>query len=250
MSLWSRIATIFGAKMDKALDRMENPAETLDYSYKKQVALLADVKRGLAEIATSKQRLKLQNQKLQEQDSHLQDQAQRAVAQGRDDLAREALQRRAAIQPQIESMGGRIQELDDQQVKLQDAAEKLQTRIQLFASQKEALKAQYSASAAQVRINESFTGLSKEMTDIGTSVQRAQDRIEQMQARSAAIDELMTSGALEDYTASVGGGDDIERQLQISSGGGNDIEAQLAAMKAQLQAPPAQPQLESHEQQS
>ncbi|HZS93845.1 MAG TPA: PspA/IM30 family protein [Chloroflexota bacterium] len=250
MSLWSRIATIFGAKMDKALDKMENPAETLDYSYKKQVALLADVKRGLAEIATSKQRLKLQNQKLLEQDTHLQDQAQRAVAQGRDDLAREALQRRAAIRPQIESMDGRIQQLDEQQVKLQDAAEKLQTRIQMFASQKEALKAQYSASAAQVKINESFTGLSKEMTDIGTSVQRAQDRIEQMQARSAAIDELMASGALEDYTAQVGGGDDIERQLQIGSGGAHDIEAELAAMKAQLPSPQAQPQLESHEQQS
>ncbi len=47
MGLWSRIRTLFGAKINRALDRMENPAETLDYSYEKQLSLLRDVKRGL-----------------------------------------------------------------------------------------------------------------------------------------------------------------------------------------------------------
>jgi phage shock protein A len=74
------------------------------------------------------------------------------------------------------------------------------------------------------------------MNDLGTSLQRAQDRIEQMQARSTALDELIETGALEDYTtAQITGEDDIDRQLRLGSGG-SDVDAQLAAMKRQLLA--------------
>ncbi|MBV9281739.1 MAG: PspA/IM30 family protein [Chloroflexi bacterium] len=245
MGLWSRFRTIFGAKVNRALDRMENPVETLDYSYEKQLALLRDVKRGLADIATSKQRLKLQAEKLQQQDGKLHSQAQQALVQGREDLARLALQRRQGIQPQLQSLATQIAQLDDQQTKLAQASQTLQTRIEMFRTQKETIKAQYTASSAQVKIGESFTGLSREMNDIGTAVQRAQDRIEQMQARSGALDELINSGALEDYTAQLGGGDDIDRQLRLTDG--DDIDAQIAAMKAHLGSGPSQPQLESHE---
>lgn len=243
MGLLSRILAIFGAKTNKALDRLENPAESLDYSYNKQVALLADVRRGLAEVATSKQRLKLQADKLRGQEGHLQEQAQLALQQNREDLARLALQRRQAIQPQIESLSTQIVQLDDQQAKLAEASQKLQSRIEMFRTQKEALKAQYSASRAQVKISESFTGLSREMNDIGSTVQRAQDRIETMQARSSALDELIDSGALQDYTAQLSPGDDIDRELRIGTGN-SDVDAQLAAMKAQLAPPQEQPKLE------
>jgi phage shock protein A len=236
--------SIFGAKVNTALDRMENPAETLDYSYEKQLSLLKDVRRGLAEIATSKQRLKMQADKLEQQDAKLQDQAQQALVQGREDLARLALERKQALQPQIESLRGQVVSLDEQQAKLSDASQKLQSRIEMFRTTKEATKAQYTAAQAQVKINESFTGLSREMNDIGASLQRSQDRIAQMQARAGALDELIDSGALTDYSAQLTGEDDIDRQLRLSgSTGGSEIDAQLAAMKQQL-ADSGQRQLE------
>src|SRR5438270_6026144 len=222
--------SIFGAKVNTALDRMENPAETLDYSYEKQLNLLKDVRRGLAEIATSKQRLKMQADKLRQQDGKLQEQAREAVLQGRDDLARLALQRRQSLEPQIENLNTQIAQLDEQQAKLSHASEQLQQRIDAFRTQKETLKAQYQASSAQVKINESFTGLSREMNDLGTSLQRSQDRIAQMQARAGALDELIDSGALTDYSAQLTGEDDIDRQLRLAgSTGGSEIDAQLAA---------------------
>jgi phage shock protein A len=245
VGLWARIRTIFGAKLNTALDRLENPAETLDYSYERQVSLLRDVKRGLAEIATAKQRLKLQAEKLRQRDADYQRQAQEAVRLGRDDLARLALERKQALAPQLQSLGQQVAQLDEQQAKLADASEKLQARITMFGTQKEAIKAQYQASRAQVKITESYTGLSREMGDIGASLQRAQDRVEQMQARSTALDELLESGALTDYTAQLGSGDDIDRQLQLA-GANDEIEMQLAAMKAQLTAKNP-PQLEAGE---
>jgi phage shock protein A len=184
-------------------------------------------------------------EKLQQQDSKLQSQAQQALLQGREDIARLALQRRQPIQGQLQGLATQITELDAQQTKLAQASERLQTEIEMFRTRKETLKAQYTASSAQVKISESFTGLSREMNDVGAAVERAQDRIEQMQARSGALDELIETGALEDYSAQLSGGDYIDRQLQQASGD-SEIEAQLAAMKAQL-GHSEQSKLESHD---
>jgi len=233
--------TIIQAKMNKVLDKAENPNETLDYSYEKQLQLLQNVKRGLADLVTSKRRLQLQHDKIQQDMEKLDSQAQQALSANREDLARIALQRKVGIQSQLQNLDTQIVQLGAQQEKLTDAEQKLQTKIETFRTQKEAIKATYTASVAQVKISEAATGISEEMADVGLAVQRAQDKTEQMQARAGAMDELVASGALTD---SLGGGrDDIDRQLaQLSSGG--DVDAQLAAMKAQLGTTP-QKQLEA-----
>lgn len=240
MSMFGRMNTIFQSKMSKVLDNAENPNETLDYSYTKQVQLLQNVKKGLAELVTSKRRLQLQHDKIQEQVAHLDQQAREALAANREDLARTALQRKVTTQSQLQGLDTQIAQLEAQQQKLSDAEERLNTKIQAFRTTKEAMKAQYTAASAQVQISEAATGISEEMADVGLAIERAQDKTEQMQARAAAIDDLVETGALTDYTAT---GDDIDRQLaQLSTG--SDVDNQLAALKAQLPAP-EQKQLES-----
>jgi phage shock protein A len=141
-----------------------------------------------------------------------------------------ALQRKVAMQQQLDSLDTQIGQLETQQQKLTDAEQRLATKIESFRSQKETIKAQYTASQAQVKISEAATGISEEMADVGLAVQRAQDKTEQMQARAAALDDLVETGALADLSS---GGDDIDRQL-AQLGSGNEVEAQLTAMKAQL----------------
>lgn len=231
MSLLGRMNTILQAKASKVLDKAEDPNETLDYSYERQLKLLQDVKRGLADLVTSKRRLQLQHDQLQQNMNHLDDQARQALSANREDLARLALQRKAGVQAQLTSLDTQISQLEDQQQKLTDAEQRLQTKVETFRTTKEAIKAQYTASTAQVKISEAATGISEEMADVGLAVQRAQDKTEQMQARAAALDELTTTGALEDLSG--GGSDDIDRQLaQLSSG--SEVDQQLAALKAQI----------------
>jgi phage shock protein A len=234
MSMFGRMNTIFQAKMSKVLDKAEDPNETLDYSYEKQLQLLQNVRRGLADLVTSKRRLQMQHDKLQQDMAHLDSQAQAALQQNREDLARTALQRKSGVQEQITSLDTQIQGLETQQQKLTDAEKRLQTKIETFRTTKETIKAQYTASQAQVKISEAATGISEEMADVGLAVQRAQDKTEQMQARASALDDLVATGALTDLSG--GGGDDIDRQLaDVSSS--SDVDRQLAAMKAQLQLP-------------
>jgi phage shock protein A len=231
MSLFGRMNTVFQAKMSKVLDKAEDPNETLDYSYEKQLQLLQNVQRSLADLVTSKRRLQLQHDKLQTDMSTLDDQARQALAQNREDLARTALQRKVAVQEQVTGLDTQISQLEAQQQKLTDAEERLKTKIETFRTTKETLKAQYTASQAQVKIGEAATGISEEMADVGLAIDRAQDKTEQMQARASALDDLVATGALTDYTSS--GGDDIDKQLeQVSSG--TEVDKQLTAMKSQL----------------
>jgi len=229
--LMQRASLIVKSKYSKLLNRAENPTETLDYSYEQMLEQLQNVKRGVADVVTSKKRLELQQQKLEQNVVKLETQARQAVAANREDLARQALERKAVAQQQLQSMDGQVQQLADQQEKLIDAQQTLETRIESFRSQKEVLKAQYSAAEAQVRVGEAATGIGTRMSDTGMAIQRAKDKTEELQARASAIDELTSTGALEDLTA--GDQSQLDRELaQLSAS--SQVDSELAKLKAEV----------------
>jgi phage shock protein A len=230
-SIMQRIALIFRSKANKALDAAEDPRETLDYSYAQQQELIKKVRRGLADVATSRKRLELQLQQLQQQSDKLQGQAQQALSIGREDLAREALTRKAALQQQVSDLQTQHANLQAEEEKLTAASTRLQAKVEAFRTKKETLKATYTAAEAQTNINEAFSGISEEMSDVGMAVQRAEDRTAQMQARASAVDELVASGALTDAISD--GKDDISAELDRVSAD-TDVELELSKLKAQL----------------
>ena len=201
MSLMKRISLIFRSKASKALDRAEDPRETLDYSHQRQIELLSKVRRGVADVATSRKRVELQVAQLEQQSQKLHDQAQKALSMGREDLAREALTRKSGLQGQIGDLKVQHAQLQGEEEKLTLASQRLQAKVESFRTKKETIKATYTAAEAQTRINEAFSGISEEMGDVGMAVQRAEDKTAQMQARAGAIDELIASGALDDVSS-------------------------------------------------
>lgn len=229
MGLLNRMGTIVKAKTNTLMDRLEDPSETLDYSYQKQLDLLQNVRRGVAEVATSKKRLELQKAKLAQSRDKLDSQARDAIKSDREDLARMALERKTALDSQVGGLDLQIADLQREQDKLEATEKRLSTKIEVFRTKKESLKAQHSAAEAQVKVTESLTGISEEMADVGMAVQRSEDKIENMKARSAALDELMDSGALEDFTQS---GDSIDRELAKVKAE-SDVELELARLKAE-----------------
>lgn len=229
MGLLNRMGTVIRAKMDKLIGKMEDPRETLDYSYEKQLELLQNVKRGVAEVATSKKRLQLQKAALLQSAEKLDGQARDAVRAGREDLARLALERKTALTAQISGLDEQIATLEAEQEKLTEAEKRLSTKIEVFRSQKETIKAQYSAAEAQVKISESVSGISEEMADVGMSIERAESKTEEMKARSAALDELIEQGTLTDFS---GKEDMIDRELAKISQKGS-VDAELARIRAE-----------------
>src|SRR5436853_5201134 len=199
--LMNRASTVVKAKFSKLLDKAEDPGETLDYSYEKQLQLLQNVKRGIADVVTARKRIELQQQQLEASVVKLETQARDAVSKNREDLARMALERKAAIQQQLQGLDTQVEQLSAQQDKLIASEKQLSAKVESFRTQKEVIKAQYSAAEAQVKIGEAATGIGEQMADTGLAIQRAKDKTAQMQARAGAIDELTASGALDDFTS-------------------------------------------------
>ena len=238
MGMWQRVKLIFKAKANKALDRAEDPRETLDYSYSKQLEMLQRVKRGVVDVASSRKRLELQQAQLGQQAAKCEDQARQALSLGREDLAREALTRRSAVQAQAQELESQHNDLAAQEEKLTLASQRLQAQVEAFRTRKETIKASYTAAEAQTRINEAVTGISDEMGEVGLAIQRAEDKTQQMQARAGAIDELIASGALDAGPAAVTG--DVAAELaRLSSA--SEVELEMAKLKSELGAGSAAP---------
>jgi phage shock protein A len=240
MGLMSRTSSVVKAWYSKLLNRAEDPSVTLDYSYERQLEMLQNVKKGIADVVTAKKRLELQTQKLEVEMPKLDEQARQALAANREDLARAALERKAFAQQQLQGLDQQISDLAAQQDKLSESEKRLSAKVEAFRTQKETIKAQYSAAEAQVKIGEAATGIGEQMADTGLAIQRAQDKTEQMQARAAAVDELMESGTLEDYTSS---STQLDRELaQISAKG--QVDTDLERLKGELSSGGAKKELE------
>jgi phage shock protein A len=230
--LMQRASLVVKSKFSKLLDRAEDPAETLDYSYEQQLQLLQNVKRGIADVVTAKKRLQLQTTQLEQSVVKLETQAREAIGQGREDLARQALERKSAVQQQLQSLDQQIQQLEAQQEKLVASEKQLQAKVESFRTEKETIKAQYSAAEAQVKINEAATGIGEQMADTGLAIQRAKEKTDQMQARAAAMDELVEAGTLEDLSS---GESQLDRELaQLASK--SQVDSELAQLKKEVGA--------------
>ena len=230
MGMLSSMSTVVKAKMNRLIDNAEDPKETLDYAYEKQLEMLRDVKRGVVEMVTAKRRLELQAKKVRENVSKLDDQARKALGMGREDLARVALERKQTALAELDGLDQQIVDMEQEQEKLTAAEQRIQAKVHAFRNRKEVIKAQYSAAQAQVRIGSALSGLSEEMGDVSLAVERAEHKTESMKARAGAIDELAEAGVLND---SLGGGgqDDIDRELSKLSASAS-VESELAALKA------------------
>jgi phage shock protein A len=249
MGFFSRLATFFNIRANAALDKAEDPGQVMDYSYSKQIEQLQQLRRSIADVVTNEKRLEMQQSQLIEKISRLDQQAMQALQANREDLARMALQRKETLLVQINSYEQQLAQLKAQEEKLLNMERTISARVEAFRTQKEMVKAQYSAAQAQVKINETVTGISEEMTEMNLAMQRAQDKVLTMQARANAMEELIDQGTLsEQGMLGAGSGDTLERELQKISTEQN-VEAQLQAMKQQLQlgGPNAQQKrLESH----
>lgn len=230
MSLFQRAHDILNAKANRALDAAEKPDEMLDLSYEQMLDQITKVRQALVTIAASRKRIELQEQQMQHSVDHLQEQAKTALSLGKEDLAREALSRKATAQAQINDMEAQHEQLAEQEEKLGETLQALQQRVNTFRTQKEVLKAQYAAASASASVNEDVAGISSTLGDSGAALQRAQDKIATMQARAGALDELLQSGVLEDVGGST---DDIQQELD-EAGANADVDRELAALKAEI----------------
>ena len=226
MSVWSRLRMLFNAEVSGALDRAEDPRQVLDYAYNQQQELLLTLRRGLVDVATAKQQLEQEAKRLEARVPQLDDQARRAVAAGREDLARVAIERKWLAANEIEGLNKQIAEVETEKQRLASTERALQVRVESFRTHREVVVARYTAADAEVRMKESLAGVSGELAELGMAVGRAEEKAERLQARARAIDSLVDLGSF----PPVGGGDFVEAEL-LRVTVSKEIDAELDRIK-------------------
>jgi phage shock protein A len=228
MSVWTRIRLLLYSEVSSAIDRAEDPRTVLDYAYNQQQDLLITLRRGLVDVATSKEQLEQQAHRLEERIPRLDEQARRAVDAGRDDLARIAIERKRLALREMEGLTTQIADVEADKQRLAGQERTLQVRLEQFRTHREVVAARYTAADAEVRLKESLAGVSGELAELGMAVGRAEEKAERLQARAKAIDSLVDLGSF----PPVGGGDFVEAEL-IRVTLAKDIDDELAKIKAE-----------------
>ena len=230
MGLLSRMSVVVKAKMNKIVDDAENPTETLDYAYEKQLESLKKVRENITKMVTAKRMLMSQADKAKKDIVAIDARARKAMELGREDLARMALQHKQTSLLQLEGLDSQIYDMELEQEKLTQMQQRLQAKVSTFKTKKEVIKAQYSAAQAQVRIGSALSGLSEEMGDISLAIERAEGKTEKLKAKAGAIDELAEAGVLDDFSDR---SDPIGRELAQLTAAAN-VEDELAALRSSL----------------
>ena len=231
MGLWQRFRLVVRGRTSRALDNLENPADALDLAYEKQVEALQRVRRGVADVVTAQKQLEIQGRQMEANRVRLNDLARTALAQNREEVAASALTQADLLEGQLSNLREQADALTQQRENLEVAGQRLQARIAAMRTQKETMKAQYSAAQATVQAGETATGISKEMDEVQLLLERARDKMLRTQARAEAVTELMDTGILSRLGA--GGIEGIEAQVRATAVN-QSVDARLAAMKAEL----------------
>ncbi len=234
MGLLTRFKAIFQAQANKALEDLEDPKASLDYSLTRLQENLRQVSQSLVQVAAAKRTLEAQRDKLIAAIARYEEQAKAALENGREDLAKLALERKQAALARQTELETNIASLEKQVESLKTTQASLRTKIKVFRSKKEELKAIYDSSEAQLKVREALSGISEHLVDAGNTIQRAEERIRQMQARAEAIDELVATGAIEDVLEPEV--DDVDRELARLVRA-EAVEAELARLKEEVAAP-------------
>jgi phage shock protein A len=228
--MFNRLRLILKAKISGLLDRAEDPGEILDYSYQRQVEQLHGMRRSVADLVTAKKHIERQRDRHQDHFLKLHNGARKALELGREDIARQALERQRRVGEELIGLNLQVSELERQQAQMVARERDTRAKLERFRSRKEVTKAQYAAAKAQLAISEGVAGLSSQLRDAGLSIQRTMDKVEEMNLRAEVMEELESSGVL---TPIGSGEDDIDRQLRAMSSGGS-IDAEISRLRGEL----------------
>ena len=195
MGIGGRIARILRSRRDSGED-VEVLADKLDATYRSQLSHLQKVRRGVADIATSRKRVEVQLARLAQEAATLDAEAQAAVARGDDDAARAALTRKVTLEQAATDLGERHRALQSDEQKLIGTADDLQQRIEDFRLRKDTLSARHSAAAARAEITGAGSGIASSMSDVNQAMESAERHTRELEAKADAVDELVEGGII------------------------------------------------------
>jgi phage shock protein A len=222
MGILDRVSTVIKSNLNYLINKAEDPEKMLDQILIQMRQQLLEAKREVAVAIADEKRLGTQLEAELEQVREWERRATIAVQKSQDDLAREALRRKAEHE---QVAVGYKKQWDAQRASadsLKDALRGLSQKIEEAARKKNLLIARQKRAEAQKHIHEVMTGLSD--TSAFESFDRMATRVEQLEAQASAAVEIS-----QELT-----GDNMEQRFRALESS-TDVEHELSALKARVQ---------------
>jgi phage shock protein A len=210
MGLFDRFRANFQARAYQAMDGLEDVRVNLNYS----VSQLEDNRRellgSLVDVMAAQHSLIEEHGQVEGNIHRLEGQARAAMQAGRDDLARMALERKQALLVRLPVLESHIENLGTQVDALRQARVMLDQKISQLKVKKEELNGMYESTRSQLRVQEALAGISFDLVDVSSTIQRTEERIQAMRSRIAAIQHLRLDDIIPGMVGDEAG---LERQL-------------------------------------
>lgn len=210
MAILNRLMSIIKAKTNSALDEIEDPREILELSLAETKEQIIKIKQSLVQVTTVKKKFEAELSDIEGKIKLLEEQAQMAVMSDREDLAKEALDRKYGLIEKQNSIKNNILEFNDKINAINQSKEKLEKSIEEIQLKKDELIALNIAADSQLNIKETLTGVTYKVSNISEVLGRFVNKIDEKNARVKALDELVDSGSLAEFSSK----DRLETELK------------------------------------
>ncbi len=224
--IFERISMILRANINDILDRAEDPEKMLEQIIRDMESAILDARSTVQEMLAQQKLLEAEVRDTQKLVNEWQRKAEMAVAQNRDDLAREALKRKNDYQTQLEVYQAQLADQEALVAKLRSELSELESKYDSAKRNKDTLIARQRAARAREEMAKKSAQI-QQIPDYGSEFGRMEQRVREQEARAAAASEM------NEATTSV--------DREFASLEDPAIEDELAALKAKMGKGPAAP---------
>jgi phage shock protein A len=220
MGVLERLSTLIRANINDMLDQAEDPEIMLNQILRDMESEINKARSQVAEMMAQEKLFRDDLDAEQRKSSHMQERAEHYVREGNDQMAREALKRKADSDANIDVLRQQLSAQSEMVGRLRSQLDTLQEKYQDAMSNRDALLARHRRVKAQQQITTTMRDL--DVTDYTGDLARMERRIRTDEARAGAQAELSSDDG-DDLSSRF---DDNERSTQIDN--------ELAALKRSM----------------
>ncbi len=231
MGIMDRLSRLLRANINDALDRAEDPEKMLDQILRDMQGNIQTAREQVANMIAQEKELEADLREAEKLSGEWQEKARRAVAAGKDDLAREALRRKQDNVANAEVYGQQVEVQTRTVEKLKTQLRQLEAKYSSTLSQRDSLIARQRRARATQKVTETMSTFSP--MDPTQDLDRMERQIRSNEAKALAMTE-MADDSFDAQFRELDYDDDVERELEaLKSGGGLNpaIEAELSSLR-------------------
>lgn len=211
MGIFSRIADIFKANVNDALDKAEDPEKMLKQMVLEMEESVNKATLAVANAIANEKSLERKIEKARRDSLDWETKASQALQSGREDLARAALERKVISDKNFQDLQPIYQQAKETTNKLRSQLNSLKTKLDEARARQTTLIARSQAAKAQKQIAQSMSGVG---SDAFSKFDKYEEKIEKLEAESAAFEELANeSTSLEEEFKLLSKSSTVDQQL-------------------------------------